>query len=123
MLAYAPKPIRRISVIGLAPMHNAMNERSRRIPNILRDDMRRIEMVVPQEHQCADEVATFALALRIAEQVVQALFQLRLGFNSWPRIWPKLRRFGSLEQFLNLLFGYVIEHARELSSIPILAPV
>ena len=55
MLAHATKPILCVAVIRLAPMHDAVKKIAVWIGNVLGDSVGRFEMIVPEQHQTANE--------------------------------------------------------------------
>jgi hypothetical protein len=66
--------------------------------NILGDAMGRIEVIVPEKHRCADQVALVARQTKAAECLVQPAIQRGERLNTGPRTWSKLGRFGRGEK-------------------------
>jgi len=87
MMPNAPEPILRVPIVRLAPVQDAVHEAAVRVLDALRDDVRGIEVVVPEQQERADEFGLCGLMV-VLEQLVEPVVQVGLRERAGARLGP-----------------------------------
>src|SRR5207248_6795172 len=103
VLAHPPEPILGIAIIRLAAVHDAVNEGAISIFNVLRDYVRRLEVIVPEQKQGADERWLPGRKFCAVKQLVERPIQGRLRLDARARPRPQFGRFRRGEKFFELV--------------------
>jgi hypothetical protein len=108
MITCPAKPIEGVGIVRLTAMNDGVQEASIRIVNPLGDDMRRIEMIVPEQKQAVDQVAFAAGEVMAGKERTKGGPQFGFRQGARPRTRSQVCRAAGNEQpdeFLELGAG------------------
>jgi hypothetical protein len=93
-----PEPVSGVGEIRLAPMNNRVEKAAIGGLDLLRDDMRRIHVIVPEQHDAADEIAGIGGQRQAKKDGFEYFTQPCLRQDVRPRSGAKLWQAGGSEQ-------------------------
>src|SRR5262249_54897158 len=98
MCTRVAQPVLRVAVVRLTAVHDGVNETAVAIVDGLRDQMRRVQMIVPEQHRGANQLPRPLRKCRVDEQALERRVQLRYRLSDITRTGTEFWRFRSRQQ-------------------------